>query len=352
MRILGFCHRVDHTGAPIMLYRLLSELAKRHEVELLLPTTPGEAPYLIPDYEAAGVKCIDWANMKKYDVFISNTVMSAQVILEAAGRTPILWWIHEPKSGKGMFETGMTDPAAFKCVNHVVFPTQWQAEEVYAGYLGDLSWEVVPYGLKVDTATKPRPANIPEDTFNIVQLGWFAPRKSQHVTINALGGLNNPDTHLFLLGGETTLLDYSAHCRETVAASPFLRDRVHFMGSQRAEVVNAYLQHCDLMVFPTRDDLITLSIIEAMNHERCVVSSDFGPIPETVIDGETGLLHPVGAAVVMASQIDRVIKDRDLRLRLARAGRDLVRVKHGHEAHILAMERALEKTAAMTPIKP
>jgi glycosyltransferase involved in cell wall biosynthesis len=53
-----------------------------------------------------------------------------------------------------------------------------------------------------------------------------------------------------------------------------------------------------------------------------VVASNVGGIPEVVIDGETGLLAPVGDVDRMASHVVRLLADPALRARLSRAARE------------------------------
>jgi glycosyltransferase involved in cell wall biosynthesis len=99
------------------------------------------------------------------------------------------------------------------------------------------------------------------------------------------------------------------------------------------------------MVFPTRDDLITLAILEGLSFSKCVLASSFGPIPETIRHGETGLLSPVGDWQTLAGNIRMIYEDRDLMTRLGRRGRRILERKHGFQAHVDGMEAALTQIA-------
>jgi glycosyltransferase involved in cell wall biosynthesis len=65
-------------------------------------------------------------------------------------------------------------------------------------------------------------------------------------------------------------------------------------------------------------------IQEALALGTPVVSTDVTGIPEVVRDGETGLQVPQGDPVALATALDRLLTDPDLRVLLARQGRDLI----------------------------
>jgi len=57
-------------------------------------------------------------------------------------------------------------------------------------------------------------------------------------------------------------------------------------------------------------------ILEAMAVGRPVIASRTCGIPEMIVDGETGLLFETGNAPELASLLDRLRRDADLRRRL------------------------------------
>ncbi len=64
---------------------------------------------------------------------------------------------------------------------------------------------------------------------------------------------------------------------------------------------------------------------EAMAHARPVVASDVGGLRDLVVDGETGLLVPPHDVVALRAALERLLDDRELRLRLGSAARERVR---------------------------
>jgi glycosyltransferase involved in cell wall biosynthesis len=94
-------------------------------------------------------------------------------------------------------------------------------------------------------------------------------------------------------------------------------ERVHFMGWMPE--IHPFLAALDVFVAPSRREGFGLSVLEAMQHERPVIVSDAGALPEIVADGETGLVVPSRDPRSLARAIVRLIEDEALRWRLGRA---------------------------------
>jgi glycosyltransferase involved in cell wall biosynthesis len=76
-----------------------------------------------------------------------------------------------------------------------------------------------------------------------------------------------------------------------------------------------------VVVFPSRQEGLPLSLLEAMAHGCPVVATRVGGIPQLVDDGDTGLLVPPGEPAALRSAIETVLADPALGRRLGRAAR-------------------------------
>jgi glycosyltransferase involved in cell wall biosynthesis len=76
-----------------------------------------------------------------------------------------------------------------------------------------------------------------------------------------------------------------------------------------------------VVVFPSRQEGLPLSLLEAMAHGCPVVATRVGGIPQLVHDGDTGLLVPPGEPAALRSAIETVLADPALGRRLGRAAR-------------------------------
>ena len=87
-----------------------------------------------------------------------------------------------------------------------------------------------------------------------------------------------------------------------------------------AQDVIALLSISDLFLLPSLQESFGLSALEAMSCGVPVVASNVGGLPEVVLDGVTGFLHPPDAVDRMAQSAIRILSDSDLHARLAAEG--------------------------------
>ena len=99
-------------------------------------------------------------------------------------------------------------------------------------------------------------------------------------------------------------------------------------------------------------DVFPTVIIEAMATARPVVSTRLAGIPESVVDGETGLLVSPGDTVALAEALSRLIEDAKLRFHYGRAGRARIeqhfRIEHTMGALIELLQRTPGATTKST----
>lgn len=335
MRILAITHAMDLSGAPIALYRLLASLVGEHEVTVL--STGGSGP-LKPMLEAVGIAVAKEVNPGRFDVTLCNTVICSDMVVRVGKRAPVVWWIHEGHAGHGFFVSKRADPAAFRHADRIVFPTLWQARHVFAPWLGETPWSVVPMGVPVPPRGQPAPFERRAGECVLVHVASVSRRKGQDLTMDAVRRLGDPGIRVFFVGEPASALD------------PMLRpgeeDRFLCTGAIPPDRVAAYMEHCDALVLPTRDDLVPLVVQEAMHLGTCVLTSDFGQIPETVQHGRSGLLSPVGDSRVLAGNIAMIRRDAELRADLGAQGRKVAALRHDFHMHREGMLQVLRQAAS------
>lgn len=143
--------------------------------------------------------------------------------------------------------------------------------------------------------------------------------------------------------GESYRQDLMTQCRN----DELLRDRVVFTG--HSNDVPSLLAAADVVVQCSLTENLG-GTIEALLMERPVVATRVGGMPESVRDGETGLLVPPSDPEALAAAILYLLENRDRAAELARAGRrlamqDFTFVRTGGEIDAL-YRRILEQAAA------
>ena len=165
--------------------------------------------------------------------------------------------------------------------------------------------------------------------------------------------------------GQRHLLDAAARvvaevpdARFVIVGAGELRDalaaQVARLGLERHVVLTGFrtdalalLKAFDLFVMSSVTEGLGTSVLDAMACGRAVVATRAGGIPESVVDGETGLLVPPGDPAALASAVLRLLRDADLRQALGRAGR--VRVDARFSAARMVAETAAVYEALAGP---
>ena len=106
---------------------------------------------------------------------------------------------------------------------------------------------------------------------------------------------------------------------EETAHAYDLDDRVRFLGHR--EDALQLMVASDLVVLPSAYEGLPNVVLEAMRLRKPVVATAAPGTTEVVIDGETGMLVPIGNPPLLARAIRDVIRDPAMAARFGEAGR-------------------------------
>jgi len=146
------------------------------------------------------------------------------------------------------------------------------------------------------------------------QVGRISRAKGQHDLIEALALLPSDLNYRCLIVGEG-----SARPRlERLALRRGLEGKVLFCGF-RADIPVVFAG-TDVMLLPSCREPFGLAVVEAMLSHVAVIAANAGGVPEIITHGQDGLLFEAGDVRALAAHIERLVKDAELRHRLAEAG--------------------------------
>jgi glycosyltransferase involved in cell wall biosynthesis len=209
---------------------------------------------------------------------------------------------------------GYYDLKYYRSCHHLVANTRdiadyilragWPAERVH--YLPNFAaHERVPPLPRAGLAT-------PEDAALALALGRLHRNKGFDILLDAMAQV--PRLHLWLAGeGEERA------ALEARAARLGIADRVAFLGWR--DDVAALLGAADMLVSSSRHEPLGNVVIEAWAAGVPVIAAASAGPRALIRDGESGLLVPPENAEALAAALRRLAADRDLRARLAAAGR-------------------------------
>ncbi|PYJ57589.1 MAG: hypothetical protein DME82_02135 [Verrucomicrobia bacterium] len=133
-----------------------------------------------------------------------------------------------------------------------------------------------------------------------------------------------------------------------------LSSRINLLGSLSQGAVLEKLQTADIFALASvtdaegASDVFPTVIVEAMASARPVVSTRLAGIPELMIDGETGLLVSPADTTALTEALQKLLCDRELRVRYGCAGRARIE-QHFRIEHTVAPLLKLFQDAASTP---
>ena len=128
-----------------------------------------------------------------------------------------------------------------------------------------------------------------------------------------------PDLHLLLAGCFEEEDPLPVDTRKSLETHP----RVVFAGP--VQDIATYYAIADVVVLPSHREGLPTVILEAQAAGKPVVGASVTGIVDVVVDGETGLLFPVGDVPALIETLARLITDKTLASKLGRAGQDQVK---------------------------
>jgi glycosyltransferase involved in cell wall biosynthesis len=153
----------------------------------------------------------------------------------------------------------------------------------------------------------------------LLSLSRLDPRKGVDQLIRAVAAL--PDdlsrTRLAIAGAPSLVPEHGELLRNL--AAELLGNRAIFLGPR--DDVPDLLRAADALVLASSLEGLPLSVLEAQSCGTPVVAYPTAGIPEVVTDGETGLLARADDPQDLARRLAELLRDAELRERLARQGR-------------------------------
>lgn len=175
---------------------------------------------------------------------------------------------------------------------------------------------------------------VPDGIPIILAMGRLIELKGHKHLIEAISLLNEDLSFHLLIGGDGILRQEL----ENQVREKGLSDKVTLLGHIPNDLTPLYYEIADIYVQPSIIDNegntegLGVTLLEAMSCGTPCIASKVGGIPDIVQDGENGFLVDPAAPSLLADRISALLRDRDLRMRMGKEGRQYVERKYSWNA--------------------
>jgi glycosyltransferase involved in cell wall biosynthesis len=172
-------------------------------------------------------------------------------------------------------------------------------------------------------------------------LGMIGERKGVFDMIPAFAQIAGdfPDARL-IIGGNGQI-----EAAEKLIAELNLQGRAVLAGWVVGDAKVELLRSSSIYILPSYNEGLPMSVLEAMAAGLAVITTTVGGIPELMTDGVDGVLIEPGDKAALANAMASLLRDRQLRLQLADAGRQRVK-DHYSDGAVLPMLHDLYQATA------
>lgn len=294
-RILMLTHEYSYTGAPLVLF-YGAKILRRHGYQVTVLSfadgplredflREGIAAGLQSDYRKPDENFAAW--MDSFDLVFANTLTYYYWVdhFNRSG-TPLILWLHESREAyEWLGPRNMPQQAAAHVQVCCAGPL---ALRFARQYMPAVSSQLFHYGIPDFTEGKARPEAKPHDKLTLAVIGSVYPRKAQDIVVQAAKLLPKEDwdkARIWIIGGILKQDFYDALCKE-------MKDPpgVTYLGAFSHDRMEELYQDIDMVVCPSREDPLPVTVTEAMILGKPSIVSTMTGTADLITDREDGLV--------------------------------------------------------------
>jgi len=212
--------------------------------------------------------------------------------------------------------------------------------------------KVVYQGIPLESfPSRPDPGTV-HDPVRLLYAGQLHEYKGVHTILEALEILATrhaselPEWRLSIAGSGTPEYEERLKDKSRSADLP-----VEFLGKVPHELMPALYREHDVFVFPSIwDEPFGLTHLEAMASGVPVISTDHAGPGEFLRDNHNALLYPAGDAEVLATRLSLLMRDSELRVRIARDGQRTATQEFSLERYARELAEWLQEPGPPHPV--
>jgi len=201
----------------------------------------------------------------------------------------------------------------------------------YSGPAPIIPAAIDPARFDAEEVPTPLTPDLSDSTVLIGYAGRIVEQKGLHTFLDALAQRRHLSWHFVLIGDGDYVEPLQAQAQRLN-----IQDRVSFLGYIDHSDIPPYLSSLDFVVLPSETqpnwkEQFGRIIVEALAAGTPVLGSDSGEIPHLIERTGGGLTFEEGNASACARQLATLVRNGDLRDRLARQGQQYVTTNYTHQ---------------------
>ncbi len=367
VKILMFTHNLNWEGAPFSQYEMTVKLKETGVINPIV-YSPEDGP-LKEDYEQKGITVYvkkhplegamtndDFnraiSELAKFieelgvELIYCNTLQTFYGIAAAEHLgMPSIWNIRESEPWQTYFndfgqEIAVRALECFKFPYRIIFVAD-ATRDRYLSLNSHHNFTVIHNGLNLErlkkiadkwTREKARQSlNVDEREIALLLLGTVCERKGQHDLALALAKIPEQlysKIKVFIVGDRPS--SYSDELKAIIANLPEkLRYRIKIVPETSDTAL--YYKSADIFIFTSRIESFPRVILEAMAYGLPIITTPVFGVKEQVQEGINAIFYQPGEIVELADAIVRLLKDKDMRERLAKNSYDVLNCLNNFE---------------------
>jgi glycosyltransferase involved in cell wall biosynthesis len=170
------------------------------------------------------------------------------------------------------------------------------------------------------------------DRITFLYVGWIVKKKGVNELLNVILANRDLDKFYFIfIGGGTLLEELKEKVREAKA------NNIKFTGWLKQDEVLLYYKRCDVFILPSHAEGFPNVILEALNYQLPIISTNVGAVSESVIDNYNGFLIEVGDEKGLLKAILKLGNSKTLRKKFSINGKRILKKNHTIETNCKKM---------------
>jgi glycosyltransferase involved in cell wall biosynthesis len=268
---------------------------------------------------------------REYDVALVNTLLDVEMVSKLSPFMPIVLWVHEGQTL--LFNSKLpvsTLTQAFSQCKSIIFQTAWQTESVFKSFLQHLPSDrihLIPSGVDID-GVEPKKDHELGKPIKLICVGSVYPRKCQMDLVQAVEKLSQRHAIECLMVGDTSeARDWQARIDSDLKNPNSI---IKWLGPIKdRNRINQLLVESDIACFPSGDESHPLALLEAGLNGLPMVISNLPPYKHIGWKDQLNcLMHEVGQIDQIESAIEKLIREKSTRSRIAKQARQMVMDKY------------------------